>query len=74
MGSEAGIFHADESQMVNNVMKLDDVRVRAIMVPRQDIYVIDSLEPNNQQRKKLKTARIPKSSFVKAVLNRYLAY
>jgi putative hemolysin len=53
MGSEAGVFHADESQMVNNVMKLDDVRVRAIMMPRKEIYVIDSLEPNNQQRKKI---------------------
>jgi putative hemolysin len=53
MGSEAGVFHADESHMVNNVMKLDDVRVRAIMVPRQEIYVIDSLEPIDQQRKKI---------------------
>lgn len=53
MGSEAGVFHADESQMVNNVMKLDDVRVRAIMVPRQEIYVIDSLEPVDQQRKRI---------------------
>ncbi len=51
MGSEAGIFHADESQMVNNVMKLDDMRVRAIMVPRKEIYVIDTLEPIDHQRK-----------------------
>ncbi len=51
MGSEAGVFHADESQMVNNVMKLDDVRVRAIMVPRQDIFMIDTLDPLDQQRK-----------------------
>lgn len=53
MGSEAGVFHSDESQMVNNVMKLDDVRVRAIMVPRQEIYVIDILEPIDQQRKRI---------------------
>lgn len=51
MGSEAGVFHADESQMVNNVMKLDDVRVRAIMVPRQEILMIDTLDPLEQQRK-----------------------
>jgi putative hemolysin len=51
MGSEAGVFHADESQMVNNVMKLDDVRVRAIMVPRQEIFMIDTLDPLEQQRK-----------------------
>ena len=51
MGSEAGVFHADESQMVNNVMKLDDVRVRAIMVPRQEIFMIDTLDPLDQHAK-----------------------
>ncbi len=56
IGSDAGVFHVDESQMVNNVMKLDDVRVRAIMVPRKEVYVIDILEPLNQQRKKIENS------------------
>jgi putative hemolysin len=41
MGSDSGVFHAGESQLVSNVMKLDEMRVGAIMVPRQDIFVID---------------------------------
>jgi putative hemolysin len=53
MGSESGVFHADESQLVSNVMKMDEVRVRAIMVPRQEIYMIDSLEEPDKQRSKI---------------------
>ncbi|MDI1293233.1 MAG: hemolysin family protein [Methylobacter sp.] len=53
MGSESGVFHADESQLVSNVMKMDEVRVRAIMVPRQEIYMIDSLEESDKQRSKI---------------------
>ncbi|WP_432745570.1 hemolysin family protein [Methylobacter sp. G7] len=53
MGSESGVFHADESQLVSNVMKMDEVRVRAIMVPRQEIYMLDSLEESNKQRSKI---------------------
>jgi len=53
MGSESGVFHADESQLVSNVMKMDEVRIRAIMVPRQEIYMIDSLEKPDKQRSKI---------------------
>ena len=53
MGSESGVFHADESQLVDNVMKMDEVRVRAIMVPRQEIYKIDSLEETGKIRSKI---------------------
>lgn len=48
MGSESGVFHASESQLVNNVMKLDEVRVGAIMVPRQEIYTIDLVADTGQ--------------------------
>jgi putative hemolysin len=41
MGSESGVFHAAESLLVHNVMKLDEIRVGAIMVPRQEIFMID---------------------------------
>lgn len=53
MGSESGAFHADESQLVNKVMKLDEMRVGAIMVPRQEIYMVDSLEEPDKQRSKI---------------------
>ena len=53
MGAESGVFHASESQLVNNVMKLDEMRVAAIMIPRQEIFMIDSLEDANKLRRKV---------------------
>lgn len=53
MGSESGTFHASESQLVNNVMKLDEVRVGAIMVPRQEIFMIDCSEESTELRSKI---------------------
>lgn len=40
-GAEAGVFHESEQQIVSNVLRLDELRVGAIMTPRKDIYVID---------------------------------
>ncbi|MGR8940356.1 MAG: hemolysin family protein [Gammaproteobacteria bacterium] len=53
MGSESGVFHAGESKLVDNVMKMDEVRVGAIMVPRQEIFAIDSLEDADKLRRKI---------------------
>ncbi|MDD1611732.1 MAG: hemolysin family protein, partial [Methylococcaceae bacterium] len=53
MGSESGVFHVSESQFVNNVMKLDELRVGAIMVPRQDIFLVDCLEDVDTLRRKI---------------------
>jgi putative hemolysin len=53
MGSESGVFHANESQLVNNVMKLDEMRIGAIMVPRQEIFMIDSQEDTDKLRRKI---------------------
>lgn len=53
MGAESGVFHASESQLVNNVMKLDEMRVAAIMIPRQEIFMVDSLEDANKLRLKI---------------------
>lgn len=36
-GTEAGVFHAEEQEMVERVFKLSDQRVTALMVPRTDI-------------------------------------
>ncbi|TRW89976.1 hemolysin family protein [Candidatus Methylobacter oryzae] len=55
MGSESGAFHASESQLVNNVMKMDGVRVGAIMVPRQEIYTLDLLEEADKLRSKIES-------------------
>lgn len=52
IGSEAGVFHVQEGQLVSNVLKLDEQRVGAIMIPRKDIYLID-LEEDEQEIKRL---------------------
>lgn len=44
IGSEAGVFHANEGALVSNVLKLDEQRVGAIMTPRKAIFAIDLAE------------------------------
>lgn len=41
IGSKAGVFHASEGHLVANVLRLDEHRVGAIMMPRNSIYLID---------------------------------
>jgi putative hemolysin len=52
-GTEAGVFHKSEKEMVANVMRLDALRVGAIMTPRMDIYYLDVEDPIEENRKKL---------------------
>lgn len=40
-GAEAGVFHEGEQALVSNVLRLDDLRIPAIMTPRRDMFVID---------------------------------
>lgn len=40
-GADAGIFHADESHFVANVLRLDEQRVGEIMTPRVELYALD---------------------------------
>lgn len=40
-GTEAGVFHAAERDMIDGVMRLADKPVRAIMTPRLDIVWLD---------------------------------
>ena len=46
-GTEAGVFHQEEQELVERVFKLSDQRVTALMVPRTDIDFLradDSIE------------------------------
>jgi putative hemolysin len=52
-GTEAGVFHKSEKEMVSNVMRLDTLRVGAIMTPRMDIYYLDVEDPIEENRRKL---------------------
>lgn len=63
MGSEAGVFHASEGHLVANVLKLDEQRVGAVMTPRQDMFVID-LEDSDQEV----ITRIAESQYERVVI------
>ncbi|CAL1239812.1 hemolysin family protein [Candidatus Methylocalor cossyra] len=52
-GTQAGLFHKSEKAMVSNVMRLDALRVGAIMTPRIDILYLDVDDPVEENRKKL---------------------
>mgnify|MGYP006274169413 CR=1 FL=1 len=52
-GTAAGVFHKSEKEMVSNVMRLDALKVGAIMTPRMDIYAIDLAAPAAEVRRRL---------------------
>lgn len=47
-GAEAGVFHESEKMLVANVLRLDEQSVRAVMTPRQEIYLIDLDNPETE--------------------------
>lgn len=52
-GTEAGIFEAAEQDMVENVFRLNDRRVSAVMTPHPDIVWLDVNEPLAELRRKI---------------------
>jgi putative hemolysin len=52
-GAEAGVFHESEKMLVANVLRLDEQSVRAVMTPRQEIYLIDLDHPETEILKQL---------------------
>jgi len=52
-GAEAGIFHESEQEIVSNVLRLDDLRVGAIMTHRSDMFLLDLDEPEAEIRRRL---------------------
>jgi putative hemolysin len=53
LGSETGVFHASEGHLVANVLRLDEHRVGAIMMPRNSIYLIDMDDEETAIRDKI---------------------
>ena len=49
-GSEAGVFHESEQEIVSNVLRLDEQRIAAIMTPRREMFVIDLDEDEQDVR------------------------
>lgn len=64
-GAEAGVFHESEQALVSNVLRLDDLRIPAIMTPRRDMFVIDLDEGEEAVRQ-----RIIDSGFTRMVVCR----
>lgn len=52
-GAEAGVFHEAEQTMVTNILRLDERRVTSIMTPRQEFYVIDLDDPEDEVRARI---------------------
>ena len=52
-GAEAGVFHEGEQVLVSNVLRLDDLRIPAIMTPRRDMFVIDLDEGEEVVRQRI---------------------
>jgi len=53
IGSETGVFHASESKLVANVMRLDDQHVGSIMTPLKAVFAIDLTEDDSEVRDKI---------------------
>ncbi|KAB2888103.1 MAG: HlyC/CorC family transporter [Desulfobulbaceae bacterium] len=49
-GTEAGVFHASEQTLVANVLRLDEQNLRAIMTPRNELYLLDLNTPEPELR------------------------
>lgn len=56
-GTAAGVFDQSEQQMVNNVFKLDDLRVTSLMTSRRDVLYIDLEDDEAINRSKLVAGR-----------------
>jgi len=52
-GTAAGVFDKSEQEMVSNVLRLDNLRVGAIMTPRMDIYYLDIKDSFEENRRKI---------------------
>jgi putative hemolysin len=55
-GTEAGVFLRSEQVMLSNVLRLDDLRVGAIMTPRMDIYYLDTTDPIDLNRDRISSS------------------
>lgn len=52
-GSEAGVFHESEQELVSNVLRLDEQKIAAIMTPRREMFVIDLDEGDEAVRQRI---------------------
>jgi putative hemolysin len=59
-GAEAGIFHESEQALVSNVLRLDDLRVVAIMTHRSEVWFVDLKDSEAEIRRRIATCPHPR--------------
>ncbi|HET6520833.1 MAG TPA: hemolysin family protein, partial [Geminicoccaceae bacterium] len=52
-GTEAGVFHAAERDMIDGVLRLADRPVRSVMTPRPDVVWLDPADPPEELRREI---------------------
>lgn len=52
-GTEAGIFRADEQDMIESIFALDDRRAHALMTPHTEVIWLDVEAPPDETRRKI---------------------
>ena len=52
-GAEAGVFDETERDFVQNIFKMDDVRILTIMTPRKDIVYWEVEDPSEENMKRI---------------------
>lgn len=52
-GAEAGVFHESEQAIVSNVLRLDEQRIGSIMTHRNEIYMVDLDDPEEEVLKQV---------------------
>jgi putative hemolysin len=73
-GTEAGVFHKSEQEMVSNVLRLDNLKVGAIMTPRMDVYYLDIEEPFVANQQKIINSPYSKIPVCKSGLDNILGF
>jgi len=52
-GTEAGIFEQEEQQLIENVFRLDRLKIGAIMTPRMDVVYLDVEDSSDDIQRKI---------------------
>lgn len=56
-GTEAGVFDETEQDMIRNVLRMDDLAVRAVMTPRTEMVWLDLDDPLEDNLEKISESR-----------------
>lgn len=48
MGTEQGVLHNRESEILHTILRFNDIKAKSLMTPRKDIVWIDFNEPSSQ--------------------------